>query len=270
MPADRAPAISAHRGGSEQAAAGTCAAYEFALAAGADYLELDARRTGDGTLVACHRARLGLGRPVAGLAYAELCRLARYEVPRIAEVLPLLAGRAGLHLDVKDPDSAAQAAGLALGALGPDGVVLTTREPAVARRLARQFPDLQIGLAVGGDLVESARFLAGRAVHPGRSRLDPVTAAGAGWAALHYRQAAAGLAVRCRERGIRTLVWTVSSDRELTRWLGCPDVDVLVTDRPARAVAVRDQRARRAAGPDRAARPGPSDDRPGPAPGPAR
>jgi glycerophosphoryl diester phosphodiesterase len=270
MRADRAAAISAHRGGGEQAAAGTYAAYEFALAAGADYLELDARRTSDGTLVACHRGRLGWGRAVTRLAYPELCRLAGYEVPRLARVLPLLAGRAGLHLDVKDPGSAAQAAEQALGGLGPDGVVLTTREQAVARMLARRFPDLQIGLAVGGDLVESARFLAGRALRRGRSRLDPVTATGASWAALHYRQAAAGLVARCRERGIRTLVWTVNDDRALSRWLACRDVDVVVTDRPARAVAVRDEPANRAAGPYPAVRPGPPDGRPGPAPGRAR
>ncbi len=264
------PAISAHRGGGEAAAAGTYAAYDFALANGADYLELDARQTSDGTLVASHRARLAWGRPVAGLAYRQLCQLAGYEVPRIAQVLPLLAGRAGLHLDVKDAGSAARAAELALAALGPAGVVVTTRDADVARTLLHQFPALQVGLAIGGDLAESARFLARRAVRTGQSRLDPVTVTGASWAALHYRQAEAGLATRCRERGIRTLVWTVNTDRALTRWLACPDVDVLVTDRPARAVAVRDQPASQAAGPDRAGRPGPPDGRSGPAPGRVR
>ena len=190
-----------------------------------------------------------------------------YEVPRIAQVLPLLAGRAGLHLDVKDAGSAARAAELALGALGPAGVVVTTRDADVARTLLHQFPALQVGLAIGGDLAESARFLARHAVRTGQSRLDPVTVTGASWAALHYRQAEAGLATQCRERGIRTLVWTVNTDRALTRWLACPNVDVLVTDRPARAVAVRDQPASQAAGPDRAARPGPPDGRSGPAPG---
>jgi glycerophosphoryl diester phosphodiesterase len=267
MPADRAPAISAHRGGREAAAAETYAAYDFALANGADYLELDARRTSDGILVATHRARLAWGRPVAGLAYRQLCQLAGYEVPRLAQVLPLLAGRAGLHLDVKDPGSAAQAAELAVGALGPAGVVVTTRDAAVAGTLVRRFPALQVGLAIGGDLAESARLAVRRAVRAGRPRLDPVTAAGASWAALHYRQAEAGLAAQCRQRGIRTLVWTVNTDRALTRWLTCPDVDVLVTDRPARAVAVRDQPGNQAAGPDRAARPGPPDGRCGPAPG---
>ena len=275
----RRPAISAHRGGHEDARAETYAAYDSALAAGADYLELDARKTGDGTLIASHRARLrrgwpGWGRPdgrwpdwgqpVSSLSYRQLCQLAGYEVPRLAQVLPRLAGRARLHLDVKDPGAATEAAGLALGSLGPADVVLTTRDQEVARVLGRRFPVLQIGLAVGGDLAESARFRAQRAGHPGLSRLDPVEAAGATWAALHHRQAAAGLAAQCRERGINTLVWTVNDDRALARWLACPDVDVLVTDRPAHAVALRDRRTTRAAGLDRSAQPGPPDGRTGP------
>jgi glycerophosphoryl diester phosphodiesterase len=191
-------------------------------------------------------------------------------VPRLAQVLPRLAGRARLHLDVKDPGAAAEAAGLALGSLGPAGVVLTTRDREVARMVGRRFPVLQAGLAVGGDFAESARFLAQRAGRPGLSRLDAVEAAGATWAALHHRQAAAGLAAQCRERGLKTLVWTVNADRALARWLACPDVDVLVTDRPAHAVALRDRPATRAAGPDRSARPGPPDGRTGPVPGSGR
>lgn len=288
----RLPAISAHRGGHEDGRAETYEAYDCALAAGADYLELDARKTGDGTLIASHRGRLrwgwpgwgrgwpgwrwpdgrwpGWGQPVASLSYRQLCQLAGYEVPRLAQVLPRLAGRARLHLDVKDPGAAAEAAGLALGSLGPADVVLTTRDQEVARMLGRRFPVLQAGLAVGGDFAESARFLAQRAGRPGLSRLDAVEAAGATWAALHHRQAAAGLAAECRERGLKTLVWTVNADRALARWLACSDVDVLVTDRPAHAVALRDRPATRAAGPDRSARPGPPDGRTGPVPGSGR
>ena len=36
------------------------------------------------------------------------------------------------------------------------------------------------------------------------------------------------------------MVWTVNSEREIRYWLGRP-IDVLVTDRPALAVALRDQ-----------------------------
>ena len=57
-PGRRGPAISAHRGGSETAPAGTTEAYRSSLAAGADYAEFDVRRLADGTLVAVHAARL--------------------------------------------------------------------------------------------------------------------------------------------------------------------------------------------------------------------
>jgi glycerophosphoryl diester phosphodiesterase len=232
---DHGPAISAHRGGSERAAAGTYAAYRVALDAGADYVEADARRTADGTLVCCHRARSRWGTPVADLTYQRLCRTAGYRVPLLADVLALLAGRASLQLDVKEASSAAAATQMAVTALGPDRVIVTTRDAAVARELRPPRPELRVGLAVGGDLAESFRF----AIRPGLSRLDAVTTTGASWAALHYRVARAGLAAQCRERGLGTLVWTVNSDRALARWLASREVDILVTDRPARALALR-------------------------------
>jgi glycerophosphoryl diester phosphodiesterase len=172
---------------------------------------------------------------VADLTYQRLCRTAGYRVPLLADVLALLAGRASLQLDVKEAGSAAAATQIAVAALGPDRVIITTRDAAVARGLLQPRPELRVGLAVGGDLAESFRF----AIRPGLSRLDAVTAADASWAALHYRVARAGLAARCRERGLGTLVWTVNSDRALARWLASPEVDILVTDRPARALALR-------------------------------
>src|SRR5215831_17718775 len=80
-PADRAPVISAHRGGSEIAPPGTYAAYRAALAAGAGFLEFDVRGTADGELVAFHDGRLRSGMPVAAASYDELCWAAGYEVP---------------------------------------------------------------------------------------------------------------------------------------------------------------------------------------------
>lgn len=233
------PATSAHRGGSEQAAAGTYPAYRAALAAGADYIEVDVRRTADGVLVACHRERFGPGRPTAVLSYGRLCRLAGFEVPRLDETMLLLAGRAGAHLDLKDPTCGDAAAGHALGVLGPARVLVTTRDQAAAAQLKASHPSLPVGVTIGGDLAETARFVARRARDPGLSRLDGVLAAGADWAVVHQRLARAGVLAQCRRRGLRTMVWTVNRDRALARWLACDDVDALVTDRPARAVAIR-------------------------------
>ena len=252
--ARQSPAISAHRGGSENAPGGTYQAYHAALAAGAEYVELDVRRTADGVLVACHRARAGWGRAVGSLSYDRLCRLVRYEVPQIAVVLPLLAGRAIAHLDLKEAGCAAEAVRQAAEVAGPAGVIATTRDGGLAALVKRRVPAVPVGVTVGGDLAESAGLALRRGYPLGPGRLDRVLAAHGDWAVLHHRAARAAVLDACRSRGIKTMVWTVNSDRALARWLADPRVDVVVTDRPARAHALRGDRdpaaARRAADAD--------------------
>jgi glycerophosphoryl diester phosphodiesterase len=131
--------------------------------------------------------------------------------------------------------------GQAIELLGPAGVVVTTGDGAVAAALKRRFPDVPVGLTVGGDAAETARFTIRRLRMPGLCRLHRVLASGADWAVVHHRQARTGVLAECRARGIKTMVWTVNGDQALARWLARPDVDVLVTDRPARAIALRDR-----------------------------
>jgi len=234
-----APAISAHRGGGETAPSGTYEAYRSALEAGAEYVEFDARRTLDGTLVAHHRARLGWGRAVAAVSYAKLCELAGYEVPRLAELMKLLAGRVVGHLDLKETSCAEVIVRHAVEALGPAGVIVTTEEDAAAAMLKRRFPAVPVGLTIGGDVAETARFAVRRLRTRGLSRLDRVVASRADVAVVHHRLARTGVLAECRRRGVKTMVWTVNGDRALARWLASSCVDVLVTDRPARAIALR-------------------------------
>jgi len=234
----RMPRISAHRGGSEAAPAETYAAYQHALAVGADFLELDIRCTSDGTLVACHQEDFG-GHPVSRLTYEQLCRAAGHVVPQVMPVLQMLAGRAGAHLDLKDPHCAAAAVAAALAVLGPASVFATTRDQAVARALKAGQPALRVGLTVGGDLAQTLRFALLRVRNPRLSRLDCVTAAHADLAAIQGRLARAGLAATCHGHGIATVIWTVNGRRELAHWLASPDADIVVTDRPSLAVALR-------------------------------
>jgi glycerophosphoryl diester phosphodiesterase len=239
-----APAISAHRGGGETEPSGTYEAYRSALAAGAEYVEFDVRRTLDGTLVAFHRARLGWarlgwGRAVAAVSYARLCELAGYEVPRMAELMQLLAGRAVGHVDLKETSCADVIVRHTVEALGPAGVIVTTGEGAVAAVLKRRFPAVPVGLTIGGDVAETAAFTVRRLRARGPSRLDRVVASRADVAVVYHRLARTGVLAECRRRGIKTMVWTVNGDQALTGWLASPNVDVLVTDRPARAIALR-------------------------------
>lgn len=233
-----AAAVSAHRGGSEDAASATYEAYRAAALTGAEYVELDIRRTADDQLVAYHDANVDSGRPVASTGYSRLCELAGYEVPLAAEVMRLIAGHAVGHLDLKSPGDEEALIELALQILGPGHFVVTTRDASVAVIKSR-FPDVPVALSLGRDL-SAAPWLARaswrrREVYP----LNRIRACGADWAALHYRIALLGGIRQCHRHGIRTMVWTVNGDAMLTRLLADPRVDVVVTDRPRRAIALR-------------------------------
>lgn len=231
-------AVSAHRGGGEHGPEGTYEAYRNALATGAEYVEFDIRRTADGTLVSCHRARVSR-QAVAGVSYDRLCHLAGSEVPRMTEALPMLAGRASAHLDLKQADCAEEAVEMASGILAPGGLLVTTGGGPLAAALGRRFPGVPFGVTIGGDLAQAAGFAARRLRDPGLSRLAPVLAAGSGWAVVHRRLARTGVLAECRRRGLKTAVWTVNADREMAHWLGSPHVDVLITDRPGHAMTLR-------------------------------
>lgn len=233
------PAISAHRGGGEVAAAGTYEAYRSALASGAEYVEFDVRRTSDGQLVSYHGARAPWGRAIGTVSYARLCDLAGYQVPLVTEIMRLLAGRAIGHLDLKETVDAHAIIAQALDVLRPGGFVVTTGAAPVASAIKRRFPGVPVALTIGGDLVDTARFTWDRARTPGLTRLARVVACMADWAAVHYRAARNDLLRECRRQAIQTMVWTVNGDRALGRWLAHPCVDVVVTDRPAGAVVLR-------------------------------
>ena len=117
-------AVSAHKGGSEDAPSGTLRAYESAVSIGAEYVEFDIRRTRDGRFVVFHDPVIE-GRQVNELTFDELCTAAGYRVPRVREVMELIAGKAIGHLDLKEIGHEAEIIGLALRLLGPGNFVAT-------------------------------------------------------------------------------------------------------------------------------------------------
>lgn len=107
--------VEAHRGGAALAPENTLAAYRNAIRLGADYVEIDVRRTRDGKLVIMHdrtvdRTTDGKGE-VAQLTYREISRLnaaakfpgyhRREHVPTLEEVVHLCRGKIGVYVDHK-------------------------------------------------------------------------------------------------------------------------------------------------------------------------
>src|SRR2546430_906948 len=139
------PAVVAHRGASATYPENTLEAFEGAVAAGADVVELDVRLTADGVPVILHDLDVGNRTEGSGfvhtLTLAQVKRLdasggrrPRAEIPTLGEALEVLSGRVGVNVEIKNlpgepsfdspREAAAEAAVLALHETGFRGPVL--------------------------------------------------------------------------------------------------------------------------------------------------
>src|ERR1700674_5843285 len=96
------PLICAHRGSCGVAGLPAAERYDRAIAIGVDFVELDVRRTADGLYVNYHDDVTPSGRPTAGLKYADLKAELESDVLTLDELLDVVGGRVGLHVDLKE------------------------------------------------------------------------------------------------------------------------------------------------------------------------
>ncbi|TDB97551.1 glycerophosphodiester phosphodiesterase [Actinomadura sp. 7K534] len=223
------PAISAHRR-DEAGLTGL----SMAVDSGAEYVEIDIRRTGDGRLVVHHDAELA-GLPLNRLTYDRVQELAPRPVPLVSEAMKIIGGRAQGHLDLKERGTEHETVELAIEAFGPDRFVVTTREVLSLVQIKRAFPEVRTALSVGRNLWE-------RGIAHDFAPLRLLRKAGADMVAVNHRLARVGVLRQCGRAGIPAMVWTVNAEPVMRRFLGDPRVAVLVTDHPDVALKLRDGR----------------------------
>jgi len=191
--------VIAHRGASAAFPENTVEAYHGAREAGADWVELDARRTADGALVVHHDAVLGDGRTIVDLRAAELPP----DVPSLAAALDACAGM-GVNIEIKnnapDPDFdpteivAAGVVELLAERDGRDEVLISSFNPATLLHLRNAAPQLDTALLV----VEPPDDVVEQLVTAGHEALHPYD----WWATPE-------LVADCHAAGLRVNVWTV-------------------------------------------------------------
>jgi glycerophosphoryl diester phosphodiesterase len=240
-------AISAHKGGagdtaSEPGAAVTYETYENAIGSGAEYAEFDIRRTRDGVLIVYHDEHAGdSGLLVKDLPYDRLCEVLDYTVPRVDDVMRLLAGKVIGHLDLKEVGYEAEVVDLALATFGPGNFVATSLEDASILRIKEDYPQVTAALSLGRDLADLPRT---KWASVRRSELFPlrrIRACRADWVAVNHKLAHWGVLKLCGQQRIGAMVWTVDNDGLIDRFLADERVDVLITNRPRHAVCRREQ-----------------------------
>lgn len=235
------PSITAHRGASEVAPENTLAAVRAGIAAGAQMIEVDVRRTADGALVLMHDATLsrtaGVDRPVTGMSLEELRELEvgswfdpafRGEpIPTLAETVRAVRGRAELYVDLKPNPLSPGLVDAVIEELRRldflDRSVIASTEPAVLARAREQAPG-----------VRTTRFV--------QFLLGPLDRSGFDALGLRHNRIDAAALAAARYHGHALHAWTVNRDHDLGRMLTL-GVDNIITDRPAELGALRAEHA---------------------------
>lgn len=222
----RNPLVIGHRGASAAFPENTLAAFRGAADAGADWVELDVRRTADGALVV-HHDPVADGAVIVGTARADLPE----RIPTLAAALALcVAVDLGVNVEIKsdpdepdfDPDYAVVDAVLALlaGDDVPRGsrLLVTSFDPACVGRVRALAPDIPTG-QLAFDLSDRDGILerAAAAGHVSVNPWDPFVDAA-------LVEAAHGL-------GLAVYPWTVDAPERMAELLAL-GVDGIITNVP--------------------------------------
>jgi len=242
--------VIAHRGAARLRPENTLTAFEHAVALGADMLEMDARATADGVLVALHDATLdrttdGQGR-VDALTLSALRKLdAGYRwspdggrstpfrgrgirVPTLAEVFARLPQtRMIVEIKPADPALATTMCELIRRAGMTQRVLIASMHDAVLGAFRAHCPEVVTSMGPGEVrvfYVASLVYLSA-AISPGAQALQIPYAFG------ERVLATAQLAGAARGRNLKLHVWTVNDEARMRRLLAI-GVDGIMTDRP--------------------------------------
>ncbi|HLI59356.1 MAG TPA: glycerophosphodiester phosphodiesterase family protein [Solirubrobacteraceae bacterium] len=225
-PRPRQPLVIAHRGAWDPAPQNSIAAFERAAALGADGVELDVRRTGDGRLVVVHDSRVGV-QSVARLTAAQLrARLAPGQAPELEEVVAALAPTPLLlNVELKEDGLVADTLPLLARHLVSERYIVTSFLDSPLLETRALAPEVRTGL-----------LLAAR--RPARALERRIERVAPRLLALHTTLARTGLLDLADRRGLPAWVWTANEPRLLRALLADPRVQAVITDRPAEAVAL--------------------------------
>ena len=213
--------VVAHRGASVGVRQNTAEAFRRARELGADWVELDVRRTLDDVLVAHHDAHLPDGRLVARTPLDELPGW----VPSLAEALEACEGM-GVLVEIKndpaevgydgDNTIAVAVAGLVAAYRPYDSVMVSSFNAAAVGRIRQVDPRLPTALlifdpVVVAQSVDRASAAGHVAIHPYHTAVD------------------ASLLRRAHDASVAVWAWTVNEPAAVEA-LVCLGVDGIITD----------------------------------------
>lgn len=253
------PAVVAHRGAASSHPENTLTAFEAAIRAGADMIELDVRLTADGIPVVIHDPDVATTTDGSGLVNELTLQQVRAlrvgtgqveptGVPTLREALRVLHGRAAVEIDIKndpaDPgfdgkETTAHEVVKILDELQLAPALVTSTNPETIEWVKRHAPRLATGVEI--EAFEDLWQWLDYSIKLGHSFLLPDAEA--------VLSTGKDFVARAHVLGIQIDAWTVD-DPETISELFAWGVDTVETNDPEMAVPIRDRVRRRTAAAD--------------------
>lgn len=244
------PAVVAHRGAASASPENTLIAFEAAIRAGADMIELDVRLTADGVPVVIHDADVAMTTDGTGLVHeltlaqvkalhAGTARAGQASVPTLNEALEYLAGRAAVEIDIKnDPgepgfdaaETTASEVVRLLDKLSFRAALVTSTHPETVEWVRRRAPQVATGVEIEAS-ADPWRWLEYSAAC-GHAFLLPDAAV--------LLNTGKEVVRRAHALGLLVDAWTVDDPQTISQ-LFAWGVDTVETDDTHTAVAIRDR-----------------------------
>ena len=235
------PMVCAHRGRSNVAPENTLAACEAAIEVGADFLELDVRRSADGAIVCIHdgtvdRTTDGSGE-VAEFTLKELRALdagawlsedyAGERIPLLSEVLEQIAPRLVVDIEIKQRGIAEQVVAEIEAAGAVRRVSVVSFDAGDLRTARTAQPRLSCGFITSGPKEPSPQAA--------RDLIDEALTCGASFISCHHLNVTEVLVRECHLMGIMLMAWTMDEPEDIQRMIDLR-LDALVSNHPERVI----------------------------------
>jgi glycerophosphoryl diester phosphodiesterase len=196
------PLLIAHRGDHRHAPENTLSAFQAALDADLDGIELDVRASADGEAIVLHDPTLARVQGIDARADQQTAdELARLGVPRLAEVLDLVPPEVVLDIELKEPVVAAvRAAVRVVRGAAARGLVFSSFDAAFLAELAATEPTW-------------SRWLIDRSA----TAVARASALGCTGVALDWRALEGSTVEVARGAGLSLMAWTIRDPKTLDR-----------------------------------------------------
>lgn len=210
----RQATIIGHRGANGQPE-NTIPSFELALERGADGIELDVRRSGDGQLIVVHGSVVG-SLSVQATPFEEIRHLdGGYEIPLFEDVLKRFSGRTFLDIELKEPGYEEAAINLIKEHADTRQVMISGFSTVMLNKVHQLLPDIRLGYIFNRTQDEELRH---------NAPIDYVIP--------QFKLASRELISDVHEEELKVIAWTVNDEPAMKRLLRL-GVDGFITDYPA-------------------------------------